>query len=861
MSRTTRPLGLTSLPVLSLLAILLSALSGSARADSFAWMEGESPTSANVKFQAAGWGHQEFLSGHKWLQVSVDAEKVDKELPAGGAVLEYHFQAPTSGKYEIWNRIGYEFVRSPFEWRVDGGAWARISPEQLTTDLMELQDWNEVAWLKMGEQPLTPGAHKLFIRLPKTTDDKGRTARVLYASDALCAHLGAWTPYSHYKPGEDWRDAQDREAAKKVFEAPKAAGAISRDSLSLNGLWEVCRNDEQMPGEVAAPIKDFPAEPRWKAIAVPSDKMQKPELVMAHRLWYRTRLNVPAADAGRSFQLVFPQNNLNTTVYVNRVYCGFNKNPYARFAIDITRGIKPGMNEIWVGIRDAYYGYSTNPKDPMKLRKRFNLPLSFSHQGFQDLAYPIWGAFQSGILVAPQLIVGGPVYVADVFVKPSVAKKELTAEITLTNTTVKPVTGTLQCSAHAVSEKGSEAGSAAAWTLSQPFSIAAGETKAVTVSKPWSNPTLWWPDSPALYDLVTAVHLTGGSGDVQAERFGFREWSIEGIHFKLNGVNYHAYGDAHGEGTPDEWLAYHRKAHQHAMRFWGTDWKGMPPEQALSWFDRNGLVVRRQGMLDGEAIGYNAIENDPVLKDLYKSDIKMDLMQNWKDQMVAQVKGERNHPSIMIWSIENEWLYINCINLYGSLMDKFEAEVAKVSDAVRHADPTRPTMSDGGGANKDQSMPVHGNHYVAAAMQQYPALAYQDNPTGGGRGRWIWDEKRPRFLGEDFFFAGNHPELSAIGGEAVFAGKQAQLPASSLMQRILHEGYRWADFGGWDLYVQAGDGDGSQYNSLSPRAVLCREWDWTFGAGQQVKRSLAIFNDTHYDDPISFTWTLSVEGQ
>jgi len=58
----------------------------------------------------------------------------------------------------------------------------------------------------------------------------------------------------------------------------------------------------------------------------------------------------------------------------------------------------------------------------------------------------------------------------------------------------------------------------------------------------------------------------------------------------------------------------------------------------------------------------------------------MDLLENWKDQMIAQVKGERNHPSIMIWSIENEYLYINCINLYGGLMDQFEAEVKKVSD-------------------------------------------------------------------------------------------------------------------------------------------------------------------------------------
>jgi len=846
---------------LSTLVTLLSVLHGPARAESFAWMEAETPVSANVKFQAAGWGHQEFLSGQKWLQISIDADKVDKELPPGGALLEYRFQAPAPGRYEIWNRIGYEFVRSPFEWRVDGGTWARISPEQLTTDLMELQDWNEVAWFKMGEQPLSPGAHKLFIRLPKTMDDKGKPARVLYASDALCVHHGAWTPYSHYKPGEDWRDARDREAAKKVFEAPTVSAATSRVSMGLTGLWEVCRNDEQTPGEVAAPIKDFPVEPHWKAIAVPSDKMQKPELVMAHRLWYRTRLNVPVAVIGRSFQIVFPQNNLNTTVYVNKIFCGFNKNPYARFSIDITKGIKPGVNEIWVGIKDGYYGYSANPRDPMKLRRRFNLPLAFTHQGFQDLAYPIWGAFQSGILVAPQLVMSGPVYVADVFVKPSVATKELAAEVTLTNTTPKPASGTLQCGAHAVTGARGESRADSEWSLSQPFALGPGETKTFTISKGWANPKLWWPDSPALYDLLTAVNLKGGPADLQVERFGFREWSIEGIHFKLNGINYHAYGDAHGDGTPDEWLAFHQKTHQTAMRFWGTEWKGMAPEEALSWFDKKGLVVRRQGMLDGEAIGYMAIENDPILKGLYKSDVKMDLMQNWKDQMVAQVKGERNHPSIMIWSIENEWLFINCINLYGGMMDKFEAEVAKVSDAVRQADPTRPTMSDGGGANRDNSMPVHGNHYVSGPMQQYPNLAYQDNPAGGGRGRWVWDKKRPRLLGEDFFFAGNHPELSAIGGEAVFAGKQAQLPASSLMQRILHEGYRWADFGGWDLYVQGSDGDGSQYNSLSPRALLCREWDWTFTSGQNVKRHFALFNDTHDSTPIYARWRLLVGSQ
>jgi hypothetical protein len=37
-------------------------------------------------------------------------------------------------------------------------------------------------------------------------------------------------------------------------------------------LWEVTRFDEDLPGEVAAPIQEFPVQPHWKAIPVPSTR-------------------------------------------------------------------------------------------------------------------------------------------------------------------------------------------------------------------------------------------------------------------------------------------------------------------------------------------------------------------------------------------------------------------------------------------------------------------------------------------------------------------------------------------------------------------------------------------------------------
>jgi beta-galactosidase len=67
-------------------------------------------------------------------------------------------------------------------------------------------------------------------------------------------------------------------------------------------------------------------------------------------------------------------NNLNSTVYVNGVLCGFEKQPFVNFDVDVSKAIKPGVNEIMVGIRDAWYGFSFNPDNPMPMRRLFNYP-------------------------------------------------------------------------------------------------------------------------------------------------------------------------------------------------------------------------------------------------------------------------------------------------------------------------------------------------------------------------------------------------------------------------------------------------------------------------------------------------------
>jgi len=818
------------------------------------WIEAEDTISRNVEPNVSGWGRKEFLSGEALAQVTIEAGKVDASLPAGGGLLSYEFAITKAANYELWNRIGYEFARSPFDWQLDGGEWTRVEPSELTTDLMELQTWNEIAWFKLGAADLKAGKHTLAIRLPRTTDKDGKPARVLYASDVILIHEGEFHPNGPYKPDQDWRTDQDKQAAAQVYQLAEST-AGQRTTLALDGLWEACRDDEQLPGPVAEPIAALPAHPFWRSIQVPGDKnVVRPDLLFAHRFWYRTKLNVPASMAGRSFFIEFPQNNLNTTVYVNGQLCGFEKANFARFRVDLTKAIKPGGdNELYVGIRDAWYGFSANPNNPLKQRRMFNYPVARAGEGFMDLEYCVWNHFQSGILATPTITVAGPAYVDDVFCQPSVANQALTLDVTLHNPGGQANAIELAC--EAVDSDGNVAKSFA----KQTYNLAAGASETVKLTEPWADAKLWWPDDPNLYQLRTTVSIGGRAVDIANQTFGFREWSWAGKDFRLNGVKWHGWANVHNASSADAWLSHQRESNQTMMRFWGTRWHGMAPEEALDWFDRNGVVVRRSGILDGQRIGYHAMEQDPELKAKYGTDINVKLLRNWRERLVAQVKGERNHPSVMIWSMENEYLYINCINLHRQHLPEFEAEVTLTSEAVMAADPTRPTMVDGGGATKANTLPVHGDHYVTSRPESYPDLAYEPNPTGGGRGYWEWDQQRPRFLGEDFYMTGNHPEVAYFEGDSAFAGKPKR--GVAIWNRILQEGYRWAEYGAWHFWLTQSDADGSQYLANAPRAVFCRQHDWTFASGQQVTRTFGIFNDTHYDDPITFTWTLMLDGQ
>ncbi len=78
----------------------------------FVWMEGEKPSTSNYeKYDVTNWAGHAYLSEGKWLRIQIPAGVAGKVVPTGGIILGYDFLAPSAGKYEVWNRIGFEFVR------------------------------------------------------------------------------------------------------------------------------------------------------------------------------------------------------------------------------------------------------------------------------------------------------------------------------------------------------------------------------------------------------------------------------------------------------------------------------------------------------------------------------------------------------------------------------------------------------------------------------------------------------------------------------------------------------------------------------------------------------------------------------
>ena len=820
--------------------------SASAAEHEFAWIEGEDIASTTYELNRGGWGNPQYLSEENWAHLTQDdAEKVPEE----GVVITYEFSLDSSGEHEVWARLGYWRLWYPFEWRIDEGSWADAPNDNYPMlGAMHIQRFHKLVWTRLAVRNLDAGDHTLTLRMEKP---EGEKPRFLWAADAFCIYKGRWSPNGKYKPGEEWRAERDLKAEEYAFQLAGNPGTGERVEMDLSGDWQVARYDG--PDEIEnrlGPIQDAPdaSELYWSSIEVPGDRNElRPDLQDAHRFFYRTRVYVPEDHEGHSFYLEVPMQNMIATVFVNGERCGWTKAPYAKWTADLTDAVRPGReNEVWIGIKDCFYGVSPELTKNKTVREGWIRPLR-SREGYLTniLDMPIALMWHCGLLDRPLFVSAGTAYTADVFPQTSVKNGELKLQITLKNPTDGAIE--VEMTNEVVPWKGSKVEKE---LPARRVRVPANGEKMVEIAEKWDDPKLWWPDDPQLYNVVTTLRGGGRALDVKKTRFGFREWDWSGTRFKLNGITWKLWQSSFRSDGPTarERLEGMREANVDMQR-WRvglgglTRWGGLNYRQWLDFCDENGIIVRTTSPFEGMFVNYKL-----------NPDQNPGIWENAEHMIRHWAKGLRNHPSIGFWSLQNEIVLINLRNAEqgGPLMDR-------ISEAVMEVDGTRPTMNDGAGATGN--LPVTGIHYpTVKQVRHYPEEAYtweesRKNPHGR---RAILDMSLPVFVGEGYYTGGKSIGwFASVGGETCFRGIAHCERARMLFAQILCEGMRWQGIAAADFLT----GPGFYQNSFKPIAVFCRQWDWTHGSGDTVERRMKVFNMTRHDGAITARWELEFDGQ
>jgi len=666
---------------LALLTAAPASAAGGAEPSVYVWVD-EQPASANFKTWTGG-DRPNLLSEGKLLGGALDAQ-AQKAMPKEGFLLTYKFSVPEAGRYEAWARVGFEWVRAPFEWRINKGEWRQAPATWQTTNVMELKEFNEIAWLDLGPVELKKGAATLTVRFTKP----GSNGSVMFMLDCFAFMKGRWVPEGKLKPGQRYDAEIDRQAAAQLYHLPAPAPGARRTEVTLNGLWQVARYDDpDMDVDTFVPVQQVPAPDdyplRWMGIQVPSSLWDKDETIFAHRVIYRTRVEVPAGYAGRGFKLHFSGTNLIASVFVNGRLAGSHRGVWIPWDLDVSRYIEPGkVNEIAVGIKGPYYAV-----DVATYGRAHDLDHARSRpRGRQDWVYyvePIYPSSKGdgngvdyGIVNPVTLVAVGNAYTEDVFIKPSVDRrnnKHLVSDVTVHNAGDSERTFDVKC--EAVYDPTNEVEK-----TFEPVSVTvpAGESRTVSVGGQWDNPKLWWPKPhPDLYRLRTTISEAGKPLDVQEELFGFRWVTIKGDGIYINNVRRNFWNWVGVQGRPSDgetWLKAFRADNDRFTRFSQnrkTSSFLKSREERLEFYDRNGIPGRLCSMIDGMFINRtlgNRTTN-PVTGQGWL-DPNWAVWEGFARHMDQLSRAYRNHPSVIMYQVENELIYITGMNIYGAYLDR-----------------------------------------------------------------------------------------------------------------------------------------------------------------------------------------------
>jgi hypothetical protein len=377
--------------------------------------------------------------------------------------------------------------------------------------------------------------------------------------------------------------------------------------------------------------------------------------------WYRRQLRI---DEPQGFwTLAFGAVMDIAQVYVNGDLAMENDNAFTPFSADVSRLLRPGVNTIAVRVTDPPLS------DPEHIR------LAHGKQGWANHVFPSRPSLYltyGGIWQPVSLQRHGPVVVEDVFVNGD--PDDLRVQVELTNRSDEELNGRLGVRAVG---------------LIQEVRVHLGprEARTVTCRLGPSVAERWCPSKPVLHDVLADVVLDDGQVSHRRRvRFGLRTIRVDGKRLLLNDEPYRMKAAlVQGFRADTLYAEGGREAIEEEVRA-ALDMGFNTLRLHIKAFDPTYLAVCDElGMLlhcdvpVAEPIAYDELGGETVVT------------RRSVEAVERQIRRDRNHPSIMLWSAMNELCLDGLATRYTSRYEQF---ARKLAAAVERSDPTRPYIEN-----------------------------------------------------------------------------------------------------------------------------------------------------------------------
>jgi beta-galactosidase len=499
--------------------------------------------------------------------------------------------------------------------------------------------------------------------------------------------------------------------------APADSLELARITSSFDQDWRFLKADA--PDKVPdAENPDFD-DSAWRTLNVPHDwSIEDPfneknttggagGFLPAGVGWYRKHFTLPAEYAKRRVFIEFDGVMANSDVWINGRHLGKRPYGYVSFRYELSGGLNFGENK------------------PNVLAVRADNSAQPASRWYSG----------AGIYRHVRLVATDPVHIDEwsTFVTtPKIASDQAVVRVqtTVVNQSDDPREVSVQFSIVAPDDQTVQTAETA------PQTIPAGKSADFQQDIKVKNPNLWNLDHPVLYRAIVEVRSGGATLDDEVASFGIRDFKFEpatgfwlnGKNFKIKGVCLHHDGGAVGAAVPlGVWERRLEALKQIGVNGIRTAHNPPAPE-FLDLCDRMGFLVMDE-FFDCWTSGKNRYDYHLFFNDWSKTDAR------------DTVRRDRNHPSVILYSVGNE------------IHDTPKAELVKgilkgLVEVCHENDPTRPVTQalfrpnvshdyDNGLADM---LDVIGTNYRDAEL----LAAYQAKPTRKiigteqGHDRKIW---------------------------------------------------------------------------------------------------------------------------